>query len=191
MVDFEQKFSLNALIAVQVARANEQLDTVEEWTRINLEVLQGRLEYVRSVSRRFSDAISALDLLREEDEEDDPLVRACRKREDVKELRARIVRIAERLAEAIAERQLKALNDMLNSFPEKTGRIVAVIGGKKIVDASDASEVITKLGGYEEVAALCDISSSAVRQWAMNNLIPPARMQFFRALRPELFGEKK
>lgn len=49
-----------------------------------------------------------------------------------------------------------------------------------------ASEIIDALGGTSAVATLCDIKPPSVSEWRREG-IPPARMAFFRLLRPDVF----
>lgn len=50
----------------------------------------------------------------------------------------------------------------------------------------DASEIIDALGGTSAVAKLCEVKAPSVSEWRKNG-IPPARLQFLRLLRPEVF----
>lgn len=52
----------------------------------------------------------------------------------------------------------------------------------------DANQIIDLLGGTSEVAALCEVSTSAVSQWR-NDGIPRARLMFLRVVRPDVFAE--
>lgn len=52
----------------------------------------------------------------------------------------------------------------------------------------DANEIIDALGGTCAVARICDISAPSVSGWRSNG-IPPARMQYFELLRPDLFKQ--
>ena len=56
---------------------------------------------------------------------------------------------------------------------------------------NETKNLIDKLGGAPKVASLCEITPQAVYQWIDDNAIPKARMLYFKALRPELFEEKK
>jgi len=51
----------------------------------------------------------------------------------------------------------------------------------------DADYVIDSLGGTSAVARLCRIRSASVSEWRHRG-IPPAREQFLRLLRPDIFG---
>lgn len=48
--------------------------------------------------------------------------------------------------------------------------------------------LIKSLGGTGQVAALCNISDAAVSQWRHSG-IPKARLDFFKAIRPDLFSK--
>ncbi|PJK08011.1 Rha family transcriptional regulator [Lysobacteraceae bacterium NML95-0200] len=49
------------------------------------------------------------------------------------------------------------------------------------------AEVINRLGGTFEVARLCRVKPPSVSAWKKSG-IPPAREQFLRLLRPDIFG---
>lgn len=49
------------------------------------------------------------------------------------------------------------------------------------------SEIIDACGGTSEVAALCEVTPSAVTQWRKDR-IPRARLMFLKLVRPEVFG---
>jgi len=51
----------------------------------------------------------------------------------------------------------------------------------------DANHVIDRLGGTFAVARLCRIKPPSVSGWRKYG-IPPAREQFLRLLRPDIFG---
>lgn len=51
----------------------------------------------------------------------------------------------------------------------------------------DANQIIDALGGTAEVARLCNVKSPSVSEWRTNG-IPPARLQYLRLLRPEVFA---
>ncbi|RPH43246.1 MAG: hypothetical protein EHM87_14380 [Burkholderiales bacterium] len=46
--------------------------------------------------------------------------------------------------------------------------------------------VIDKLGGPGAVGKLCEITSQAVSRWKVYG-IPPARLMYLRAIRPDVF----
>ena len=50
-------------------------------------------------------------------------------------------------------------------------------------------QVVQRLGGPSEVARLNGITPSAVSQWVTNG-IPPARLLYLKAIRPDVFGLK-
>jgi hypothetical protein len=52
----------------------------------------------------------------------------------------------------------------------------------------EAIRVIKALGGTFAVAKLCGIKPPSVSDWKKHG-IPDARLQYFRLLRPELFGQ--
>lgn len=51
----------------------------------------------------------------------------------------------------------------------------------------DDSKIIDKLGGTAEVARICEVRPPSVSEWRKNG-IPPARLQFLKLLRPEVFA---
>ena len=53
----------------------------------------------------------------------------------------------------------------------------------------DANQIIDALGGTAEVARLCNVKSPSVSEWRTNG-IPPARLQYLRLLRPEVFADQ-
>lgn len=55
----------------------------------------------------------------------------------------------------------------------------------------EAIRVIEGLGGANAIAAMCDppITAEAVYQWKSKGL-PPARRQYFKLIRPDLFEGK-
>lgn len=53
----------------------------------------------------------------------------------------------------------------------------------------DANQIIDALGGTAEVARLCHVKSPSVSEWRTNG-IPPARLQYLRLLRPEVFADQ-
>lgn len=53
----------------------------------------------------------------------------------------------------------------------------------------DANLIIDALGGTAEVARLCNVKSPSVSEWRQNG-IPPARLQYLRLLRPEVFADQ-
>lgn len=53
----------------------------------------------------------------------------------------------------------------------------------------DANQIIDALGGTAEVARLCHVKSPSVSEWRTNG-IPPARLQYLRLLRPEVFEDQ-
>lgn len=52
--------------------------------------------------------------------------------------------------------------------------------------AMDANKIIDELGGTVAVADLCEVKPPSVSEWRHTG-IPKARMQFLRAVRPDLF----
>ena len=59
----------------------------------------------------------------------------------------------------------------------------------------DSENIIKRLGGPAEVAALCECTSQAVSQWygkddkGNERTIPNARLLYLKAIRPEVFAE--
>jgi hypothetical protein len=56
------------------------------------------------------------------------------------------------------------------------------------------ADIIRALGGATAVAKMCNgtggqISRQAVRRWATRDEIPPARLQYLQAIRPEVFDQ--
>lgn len=51
----------------------------------------------------------------------------------------------------------------------------------------DDSKIIDQLGGTAEVARLCNVKQPSVSEWRRNG-IPPARLQYLRLLKPEIFA---
>lgn len=51
-------------------------------------------------------------------------------------------------------------------------------------------KLIDDLGGTSAVAELCQVTTGAVSQWRENG-IPHARMMYLRAVRPDVFDEKR
>ena len=52
----------------------------------------------------------------------------------------------------------------------------------------DPNKVIDALGGTNTVAALCEVSPQAVSQWRTDG-IPPARLMYLKAVRPDVFQD--
>jgi hypothetical protein len=52
------------------------------------------------------------------------------------------------------------------------------------------SEIIDALGGTSKVAELCEVTTGAVSQWR-DDVIPRARLLFFKAIRPDLFQDQE
>lgn len=50
----------------------------------------------------------------------------------------------------------------------------------------DANKIIDDLGGTSVVADMCKVTSGAVSQWRHDG-IPPARLMYLRAVRPDVF----
>jgi hypothetical protein len=51
----------------------------------------------------------------------------------------------------------------------------------------DANDIIDLLGGTSEVAKLCEVRAPSVSEWRRNG-IPPARLLYLRAVRPDVFA---
>ena len=54
----------------------------------------------------------------------------------------------------------------------------------------EANRVIDALGGTGAVARMCEVNDSAVSQWRVVG-IPRARLMYLRAVRPDLFGQRR
>ena len=52
----------------------------------------------------------------------------------------------------------------------------------------DANDIIDLLGGTAEVARLCEVRAPSVSGWRRTG-IPPARLMYLRAVRPDVFSE--
>ncbi len=52
----------------------------------------------------------------------------------------------------------------------------------------DANDIIDLLGGTAEVARLCEVRAPSVSGWRRTG-IPPARLMYLRAVRPDVFGD--
>jgi hypothetical protein len=50
------------------------------------------------------------------------------------------------------------------------------------------ADIIKALGGASAVARKCNISRQAVRAWKVRDEIPPARLQLFQEIRPDIFN---
>jgi len=55
---------------------------------------------------------------------------------------------------------------------------------------AEANRVIDALGGTGAVARMCEVNDSAVSQWRKDG-IPRSRLMYLRAVRPDLFGQKR
>lgn len=53
----------------------------------------------------------------------------------------------------------------------------------------DATKIIKLLGGTSAVARLCEVKSPSVSEWKREG-IPKARLQYLRAIRPDVFAEQ-
>jgi len=54
----------------------------------------------------------------------------------------------------------------------------------------DANDIIDLLGGTAEVARLCEVRAPSVSGWRRTG-IPPARLMYLRAVRPDVFCDGK
>ncbi len=53
-----------------------------------------------------------------------------------------------------------------------------------------AEKIIDELGGTSATARLCEIDPASVSEWRWNG-IPPARLLYFKVLRPDLFKKQR
>lgn len=51
------------------------------------------------------------------------------------------------------------------------------------------SEIIRRLGGTSKVAKMCGIASPSVSEWKRRNVIPRGWVKYFKAIRPDVFGQ--
>lgn len=58
------------------------------------------------------------------------------------------------------------------------------------MDTQNPNVIIDRLGGTSVVARLCKIKPPSVHGWRKNG-IPPARLMYFQAIRPDVFAEPK
>lgn len=49
------------------------------------------------------------------------------------------------------------------------------------------ADIIKALGGASAVARQCKITRQSVRRWKTKDEIPPARLQYLQAVRPDVF----
>lgn len=54
----------------------------------------------------------------------------------------------------------------------------------------NTTEIISRLGGTNAVARLCQIKPPAVSEWKSRGIIPPARLMFLRLARPDVFADQ-
>jgi hypothetical protein len=58
------------------------------------------------------------------------------------------------------------------------------------MDTQDTQRIIDRLGGTTEAAGICEVTPGAVSQWLKNG-IPPARLMYLKAVRPDAFEEER
>lgn len=54
-----------------------------------------------------------------------------------------------------------------------------------------AITIIERLGGTVATAELCEVTPGAVSQWKGENGIPKGQLRFLRAVRPDVFEERR
>lgn len=54
-----------------------------------------------------------------------------------------------------------------------------------------AITIIERLGGTVATAELCEVTPGAVSQWKKEGGIPKGQLKFLRAIRPDVFDERR
>lgn len=66
--------------------------------------------------------------------------------------------------------------------------MVTMVTIEPMIPAIDVEQVIRALGGPAKVAELCGIGTvQAVSMWLVRKKIPPARLMYLKAIRPDVF----